>query len=143
MDERILILSYDVALVTSVSGQVWAINRNQPHRDRPSALRSGVAGPPSQSCGAASEHEKREKHTCPMHPDVVMDYPSHCPKCGIKLVSMPKRNTHAQRTIISPICRIRPTKGTSTQLRPPLARQRGVNMTSTWKCILPSISPML
>src|SRR5436190_2477065 len=30
--------------------------------------------------------EKGQKYTCPMHPDVVMNHPGHCPKCGMKLV---------------------------------------------------------
>jgi membrane fusion protein, copper/silver efflux system len=25
-------------------------------------------------------------YTCPMHPDVRMDKPANCPKCGAKLV---------------------------------------------------------
>jgi hypothetical protein len=32
------------------------------------------------------EQEKRQKYTCTMHPDVVMDHPGNCPKCGMKLV---------------------------------------------------------
>jgi hypothetical protein len=27
-----------------------------------------------------------QKYTCPMHPEVVMDHPGNCPKCGMKLV---------------------------------------------------------
>jgi hypothetical protein len=34
------------------------------------------------------EHEKRQKYTCPMHPEVVMDHPGNCPKCGMKLVPL-------------------------------------------------------
>src|SRR6266404_2352338 len=29
--------------------------------------------------------------TCGMHPDVVMDHPGNCPKCGMKLVPVTKR----------------------------------------------------
>jgi Heavy metal binding domain len=25
-------------------------------------------------------------YTCPMHPEVVMDEPGHCPECGMKLL---------------------------------------------------------
>jgi Heavy metal binding domain len=32
------------------------------------------------------EQEKRQKYTCTMHPEVVMDHPGNCPKCGMKLV---------------------------------------------------------
>ena len=28
-----------------------------------------------------------KKYTCTMHPDVVMDKPGKCPKCGMKLVA--------------------------------------------------------
>src|SRR5205085_9481228 len=36
-----------------------------------------------------------KKYTCPMHPDVVMSHPGHCPKCGMKLVPVgeKKRST--------------------------------------------------
>jgi len=42
------------------------------------------------------EHEKskRQKYTCPMHPEVVMDHPGNCPKCGMKLVPL-KQEKHA------------------------------------------------
>src|SRR2546423_12021208 len=29
-----------------------------------------------------------QKYTCPMHPEVVMDAPGQCPKCGMTLVPM-------------------------------------------------------
>lgn len=29
-----------------------------------------------------------KKYTCTMHPEVVMDKPGKCPKCGMKLVAM-------------------------------------------------------
>src|SRR5213596_338978 len=32
------------------------------------------------------EQEKKQKYTCTMHPEVVMDHPGNCPKCGMKLV---------------------------------------------------------
>jgi hypothetical protein len=46
--------------------------------------------PPSQDYGAASEQEKKQKYTCPMHPEVVVDHPGNCPKCGMKLVPLKK-----------------------------------------------------
>ena len=46
--------------------------------------------PPSQDYGAASEQDKTEKYTCVMHPEVVMDHPGNCPKCGMKLVPLKK-----------------------------------------------------
>jgi len=30
-------------------------------------------------------------YTCPMHPEVLLDKPGKCPKCGMELVSCPKR----------------------------------------------------
>src|SRR5437667_12086341 len=34
------------------------------------------------------EQEKKQKYTCSMHPEVVMDHPGNCPKCGMKLVPL-------------------------------------------------------
>src|SRR5213078_3785395 len=38
-----------------------------------------------------------QKYTCPMHPEVVMDAPGKCPKCGMTLVPVetekPKSST--------------------------------------------------
>jgi len=34
-----------------------------------------------------------KKYTCTMHPDVVMDKPGKCPKCGMALVPMKKKTT--------------------------------------------------
>jgi hypothetical protein len=68
------------------------------------SLGTGVAGPPPLAAvtnGVAGEQEKKQKYTCPMHPDVVMDHPGACPKCGMKLVpkkeetkANPKGNAH-------------------------------------------------
>ena len=30
----------------------------------------------------------KQKYTCTMHPEVVMDKPGKCPKCGMALVKM-------------------------------------------------------
>lgn len=47
---------------------------------------------PSPGYGVAGEHEqKAAKYTCPMHPEVVMDHPGVCPKCGMKLVPMKEK----------------------------------------------------
>ena len=40
---------------------------------------------------AVAHHHKMtisKKYTCSMHPEVVMDKPGKCPKCGMKLVAM-------------------------------------------------------
>jgi hypothetical protein len=36
------------------------------------------------------EQEKKQKYTCTMHPEVVMDHPGNCPKCGMQLVPLKK-----------------------------------------------------
>ena len=37
------------------------------------------------------EQEKMQNYTCPMHPEVVTDYPGNCPKCGMKLVPIKEK----------------------------------------------------
>src|SRR5437016_937393 len=45
---------------------------------------SSVSVPPTSS--------RAQKYSCPMHPEVVTDYPGKCPKCGMTLVPLkPKR----------------------------------------------------
>ena len=34
-----------------------------------------------------------QKYTCTMHPEVVMNKPGKCPKCGMKLVAMKAKKT--------------------------------------------------
>lgn len=34
----------------------------------------------------ATERQVTKKYTCTMHPEVVMDKPGKCPKCGMTLV---------------------------------------------------------
>jgi len=36
------------------------------------------------------EQDKKQKYTCTMHPEVIMDHPGKCPKCGMKLVPLKK-----------------------------------------------------
>lgn len=79
-----------VALVTLVArAQVGAIDPNRPH------IEHDYEHPPSHGYGAAGEHEqeKKQKYTCPMHPEVITDHPGNCPKCGMKLVSV-AQNKH-------------------------------------------------
>jgi hypothetical protein len=40
---------------------------------------------------AQSPAASNQKYTCVMHPEVVMDHPGNCPKCGMTLV--PKKET--------------------------------------------------
>lgn len=38
----------------------------------------------------ASNQSDNKKYTCPMHPEIIMDHPGICPKCGMNLVPMKK-----------------------------------------------------
>ncbi len=75
MQNRILILISATAVAISVSGQVGAIDLNRP--------------------GSEHEHEKNQKYTCPMHPEVITDHPGNCPKCGMTLVPKEERKNSA------------------------------------------------
>ncbi|PYL98310.1 MAG: hypothetical protein DMF19_14485, partial [Verrucomicrobia bacterium] len=39
----------------------------------------------SSSVSVSSTSSRAQKYTCPMHPEVVTDYPGKCPKCGMTL----------------------------------------------------------
>jgi hypothetical protein len=73
MQKQILIPICAIALAMCARAQVGAIDSNRPHPEH--------------------EHEKRQKYTCPMHPEVVTDHPGNCPKCGMKLVPI-KQEKH-------------------------------------------------
>jgi Heavy metal binding domain len=50
-------------------------------------LISAIALGTSSAVAQGHEHEQaKQKYTCVMHPEVVMDHPGNCPKCGMKLV---------------------------------------------------------
>ena len=84
--EILALVASAVALVAlAARGQEGAIDPNRPHgeheHDCPPSLRYGAAGE------QAREKDKKQKYTCPMHPEVVTDHPGNCPKCGTELVS--------------------------------------------------------
>src|SRR5437773_12140082 len=63
------------------------------------ALLLGVSAIWAQT--AQSPAASNQKYTCVMHPEVVMDHPGNCPKCGMTLVpkkkesnAKPKSNPH-------------------------------------------------
>src|SRR5207248_4621634 len=78
MKKRILILSCAISLATQAIAHVGAIDSNRPDREH----------------GYEHKNDKQQKYTCPMHPEVVTDYPGKCPKCGMTLVPLkPKSKT--------------------------------------------------
>ena len=48
-----------------------------------------------QAYAPGHEHEKMQKYTCLMHPDVITDHPGNCPKCGMELVPLKQKIGHA------------------------------------------------
>jgi heavy metal-binding protein len=91
MNGRIILISV-IALATSVSAQVGAID--------PFGSRSGQAlnrPTGNHEHDYEDEQEKKQKYTCPMHPEVITDHPGNCPKCGMKLVPL-KQNKRSTST---------------------------------------------
>jgi hypothetical protein len=41
---------------------------------------------------------EKDKYTCRMHPDVILDNPGKCPKCGMTLVKMKPSPTNKKST---------------------------------------------
>jgi hypothetical protein len=92
MNRHILLFICAVTLAIRVSAQVGAID--------PFDYRSGQAfkrPDHEHDHEHEQEQEKREKYTCPMHPEVVMDHPGNCPKCGMQLVPL-KQNKRSTST---------------------------------------------
>jgi heavy metal-binding protein len=85
-----LLVATIAALVTNVTAQAGMIEPNRPAND----YAQEQEHPPSVAAatsGAAGEHEKIQKYTCPMHPEVITDHPGNCPKCGMKLVPLTEK----------------------------------------------------
>ncbi len=43
--------------------------------------------------------QMKTKYTCTMHPEVVMNKPGKCPKCGMDLVPMKKKGKKMEKPI--------------------------------------------
>jgi hypothetical protein len=84
MQKRISILISTLALAISAGAQVDVIDLNRPHSDR------------------KHDHaQRKQKYTCPMHPEIVTDHPGNCPKCGMKLIPVKQHRrptSNAQRS---------------------------------------------
>jgi Heavy metal binding domain len=78
MQKPISILIITLALAIGAAAQVGAIDPNRPDRSHDSE----------------QEHEKKQKYTCLMHPEVITDHPGNCPKCGMTLVPK-EENRHS------------------------------------------------
>ena len=74
MYKHILVLIAGIALGASIT------IAQQIDHEHPSPLAAAAYGVPGK--------QDRQRYTCVMHPDVVMDHPGNCPKCGMKLVPM-------------------------------------------------------
>jgi hypothetical protein len=85
MQKLIFILISATTLAISGTAQVGAID--------PFDSRSGQAlSHPGSEHDYEQEHEKKQKYTCPMHPEVITDHPGNCPKCGMTLVLKEEKN---------------------------------------------------
>jgi hypothetical protein len=81
MKKRILILSCTILFATRAIAQVDAHDPHHPDRE--------------QEHKHGQKQERKQRYTCPMHSEVVMDHPGECPKCGMELVPIKgeKRST--------------------------------------------------
>jgi len=79
IQKRIFIIISTTTLAISAAAQVRAID--------PFGYRSGQAlNRPGSEHDNEQEHEKKQKYTCPMHPEVITDHAGNCPKCGMTLL---------------------------------------------------------
>src|SRR5437660_5979439 len=77
MQKRISILIITFTLAISAGAQIGAIDLNRP--------------------GSEHDHEKKQKYTCLMHPEVITNHPGNCPKCGMTLVPTSTLNSDKSR----------------------------------------------
>jgi len=68
-----------------------------------SVLAAKIAFPQTEAIHRTQQEQVKEKeqeqgqkkYTCPMHPEVVMDHPGNCPKCGMKLIPLKSKRPTA------------------------------------------------
>ena len=68
-----------------------------------SVLAAKIAFPQTEAIHRTQQEQLKEKeleqgqkkYTCPMHPEVVMDHPGNCPKCGMKLIPLKSKRPTA------------------------------------------------
>src|ERR1700730_17517887 len=90
MTKQILILISSVALGTNGTIAQEAVHKHE----RPPSSNSGVAGEK-----APQQEKQKQKYTCPMHPEVVMDQPGKCPKCGMTLVPVKEKGKRSTSNV--------------------------------------------
>lgn len=73
------ILVFICAFTLVARAQVRAIDANRPHNEH------------DHEQAQEQEKNKRQKYTCRMHREVVMDHPGNCPKCGMRLVPLAEK----------------------------------------------------
>jgi len=78
MQKQILMLIGVLALSSArdAIAQVGAIDLNRPSHGQ-----------------EQKKDQEKLKYTCVMHPEVVVDHPGKCPKCGMKLVPLKSDKT--------------------------------------------------
>ena len=68
-----------------------------------SVLAAKIAFPQTEAIHRTQQEQVKEKeqeqgqkkYTCPMHPEMVMDHPGNCPKCGMKLIPLKSKRPTA------------------------------------------------
>src|SRR5437762_12830675 len=82
MGKQIVLLIASAMMLVAIA-KIGAIDPNRPHSEHD------------------YEHGNKQKYTCVMHPEVVIDHPGNCPTCGMKLIpkkeeskTKPKSNPH-------------------------------------------------
>src|ERR1700704_6112525 len=80
MTKQILILISSVALGTSSTIAQEAVHKHELEK-------------------APQQEKQKQKYTCPMHPEVVMDQPGKCPKCGMTLVPVKEKGKRSTSNV--------------------------------------------